>query len=83
MKKVKKYFTTGDIARYCEVDINTAKSWIRNGSLQGFTTPSGHYRIPREPFIAFIMKQVFLYDATYFGQEANSTGILVINDDAA
>ena len=81
MKSVKKYFTTGDIARYCEVDVNTVKSWIRHGSLQAFTTPSGHYRIARDSFIAFIKKQGFLYDAIYFGQEPNSTGILVIDDD--
>ena len=81
MNKVKKYFTTGDIARYCEVDVNTVKNWIRNGDLQAFNTPSGHYRIPRDRFLAFTNELGFPYDPTYFGQETDSSGILVIDDD--
>ena len=77
-KKQKKYFTTGDIARYCEVDINTVKNWIKRGDLDAFTTPSGHYRIPRARFIDFIKEQGFLYNSNYFGEDINTTEILVI-----
>jgi len=50
----KKYFTTGEIARYCEVDINTVKNWIKANDLEGFKTPSGHFRVARKAFIDFI-----------------------------
>ncbi|MCK4445984.1 MAG: response regulator [Candidatus Marinimicrobia bacterium] len=80
-KKQKKYFTTGDIARYCEVDVNTVKSWIKRGDLEAFTTPSGHYRILRARFINFIKDQGFLFDSKFFGEDANSPDILVIDDD--
>ncbi|MFH2049134.1 MAG: response regulator [bacterium] len=80
-KKQKKYFTTGDIARYCEVDVNTVKNWIKRGDLYAFTTPSGHYRIPRARFVDFINNQGFLYDFKFFGEDTNSPDILVVDDD--
>jgi len=81
-KKQKKYFTTGDIARYCEVDVNTVKSWIKRGGLEAFTTPSGHYRIPRAGLINFIKDQGFLYDSKFFGEDVISPDILVIDEDS-
>ncbi len=80
--KVKKYFTTGDIARYCEVDVNTVKRWIRNGNLEAFTTPSGHYRIPRDKFITFLNIQGFPYNPAYFGNSLDSPDILIIDNDS-
>ncbi len=81
MVKHKKYFTTGDVAKYCEVDINTVKHWIRGGDLKGFQTPSGHYRITRNRFIHFIKEQGFSYDAVYFGKEIDALDVLVVDDD--
>lgn len=82
--KKKKYFTTGDVARYCEVDVNTVKSWIHKASLEAFTTPSGHYRIARRGFISFIKEQGFVYDPAYFGDNADleAPDILVIDGDS-
>lgn len=81
MSKGKKYYTTGDIARYCEVDVNTVKNWIRNGNLRAFTTPSGHYRISRDRFIALIKEQGFLYDPSYFNDDSYIPDILIIDGD--
>ncbi len=81
MNKPRKYFTTGDIARYCEVDVNTVKNWIKHGQLQAFTTPSGHYRIARDAFINFINKQGFIYEAEFFGEDSNGPDVLIIDDD--
>ena len=81
MNKGKKYYTTGDIARYCEVDVNTVKNWIRNGNLHAFTTPSGHYRISRDRFITLIKKQGFLYDPSYFEDDSHAPDILIIDCD--
>lgn len=79
--KVKRFFTTGDIARYCEVDVNTVKSWIRNNNLQAFTTPSGHYRVARSDFIYFIKKQGFTYEPAYFGENDHLTDFLIIENN--
>lgn len=80
MEKQKKYFSTGNIADYCEVDINTVKRWIREGMLTGFKTPSGHFKIPRESFADFIKEHGFLYDPDYFGDTSENVDILLIDD---
>ncbi|MCH7763623.1 MAG: response regulator [Candidatus Marinimicrobia bacterium] len=77
----KKYFTTGEIARYCEVDINTVKNWIKANDLEGFKTPSGHFRVARKAFIDFINKQGFTFDPVYFGSDSNELDILLVDDD--
>ncbi len=81
MSRKKKYYTTGDIAKYCEVDINTVKHWIRGGVLNGFKTPTGHFKITREVFIEFIKGHGFIYDAGFFGDSSNDVDILLIDDD--
>jgi len=77
----KKYFTTGEIARYCEVDINTVKNWIKANDLEGFKTPSGHFRVARKAFIDFIKKQGFTFDPNYFGGNSGDLDILLVDDD--
>ncbi|MFQ6677196.1 MAG: response regulator [Fidelibacterota bacterium] len=77
----KKYFTTGEIARYCEVDINTVKNWIKANDLEGFKTPSGHFRVARKAFIDFIKKQGFTFDPKYFGDHSRDLDILLVDDD--
>ena len=80
MNKRKKYFTTGDVARYCEVDINTVKRWIRAGSLRAFKTPSGHYRVPKNNFVAFLEEQGFPYVPRELGAD-HLVDILIVEDD--
>ncbi|MFQ6605063.1 MAG: response regulator [Fidelibacterota bacterium] len=80
-KQPKKFYTTGDVARYCEVDVNTVKRWIRHGNLEAFSTPSGHYRITREKFISFLAEQGFTYDPYYFGDKHYAADVLIIDDD--
>ncbi len=77
----KKYYTTGDVSKYCEVDINTVKHWIRGGVLSGFKTPTGHYKITIDAFISFIKEHGFTYDPEYFGDEEGRIDILLIDDD--
>jgi excisionase family DNA binding protein len=47
-------FTTGQAAEYCHVSQATIINWIKDGKLSGYTTPGGHYRIPRPDLIAFL-----------------------------
>ncbi len=81
--RTKRFFTTGDISRYCEVDINTVKRWIRKGLLEAFVTPSGHNRIERESFIRFLKKQGFAYDPDLFGDGGIKNSILLIDSNIA
>jgi excisionase family DNA binding protein len=40
-----KPFTTGEIARICQVSQATVLNWIRDRGLTAFTTAGGHYRV--------------------------------------
>jgi len=66
---VKKYYTTGELARFCEVDVNTVKRWIRNGKLDAFPLPSGHLRITRSVLINFLRTCGFIDDAQIEAEE--------------
>lgn len=50
--------TSKDIARYCQVSKSTVLEWIKSDKLKAFRLPSGHYRIDREEFRAFLVKFV-------------------------
>jgi excisionase family DNA binding protein len=42
------------VAIYCHVTKSTALKWIKNGKLQAFRLPSGHYRIDKSDFKQFL-----------------------------
>lgn len=51
----KKAFTTGEVAKLCNVTINTVVKWFETGYLKGYKVPgSGARRIPREELIKFM-----------------------------
>ncbi len=83
MKKAKKHLTTGNIAQYCDVDINTVKNWIKTGILESFKTPSGHFRIPLTNFKHFVEKNNFPYDPVFFGEGVHLSEVLIVDDDEA
>ena len=43
-----------DVARYCGVSKSTVLKWIKDSKLQAFKLPSGHYRIDKQDFRAFL-----------------------------
>ncbi len=51
---MKRFLTTGEVAQYFSVTVNTIKRWISEGKLRAILTPGGHYRIPREEFKRFL-----------------------------
>jgi excisionase family DNA binding protein len=77
------YFTTGEAAKHCGVQLNTIKNWIRNGQLAAIQTPGGHWRIPRDSFLVFMEK--FNTPITPITPEMPATKhrILVIDDEAS
>jgi excisionase family DNA binding protein len=46
--------TTGEVAKYCHVSQATIINWIRDGKLEAYTTPGGHYRVPQSDLVSFL-----------------------------
>ncbi len=56
-------FTTGQAAKYCHVSQATIVNWIKDRQLNGYTTPGGHYRIPRSELVSFLKSNDMPIDA--------------------
>ena len=69
---MKRFLTTGEVAQYFSVTVNTIKRWISEGKLRAILTPGGHYRIPREEFKRFLDR----YSLTSLRKK-----VLVVDDD--
>ncbi|MFQ5855968.1 MAG: helix-turn-helix domain-containing protein [Anaerolineae bacterium] len=69
MSEDTKPITTGTVARYCGVTRNGVIRWIRQGKLEAFRTPGGHYRIRKADFRAFLKKFGIPVDATFFEEK--------------
>jgi excisionase family DNA binding protein len=54
MKPTPKPLTLGDISRYCHVDRVTVQRWVKNGLIQAYRTPGGHYRASKGNFRRFL-----------------------------
>ena len=54
---MKNVYTTGEVARICDVTIRTVIKWFESGELKGFKIPNSRdRRIPRENLIEFMEK---------------------------
>lgn len=74
----RRFFTTSEIARHCEVSNDGVLKWIKAGKLRAFATPGGHYRVSTEDFRAFLEH----YDFPLFDEpERRETRILVVDDE--
>ena len=51
-----RYVTTSFIAEHCGVSTVTVLSWIDEERLIAFRLPKGHYRVSRDDFIEFLIK---------------------------
>ena len=54
MKGNKVPITISVVSEYCQVSKSTVLKWIKDGKLRAYRLPSGHYRIDREDFRAFL-----------------------------
>jgi CheY-like chemotaxis protein len=60
---MKKVYTTGDVAKICQVTINTAVKWFDSGKMKGYRIPSsGARRVSRSNLLAFLKKHDFPLD---------------------
>jgi len=62
------------VAEYCQVSKSTALKWIRDGKLQAFRLPSGHYRIDKEDFRDFLERYGMPIEGELFGSESEKKG---------
>ncbi|MGD2143215.1 MAG: helix-turn-helix domain-containing protein [Anaerolineae bacterium] len=46
--------TTGQVAEYCHVCQATILNWIKQGKLEAYKTPGGHYRVPQSNLVSFL-----------------------------
>lgn len=54
---MKNVYTTGEVARICNVTIRTVIKWFESGELEGFKIPNSRdRRIPRDSLITFMKK---------------------------
>lgn len=75
--KVKNYFTTGDIAKQCQVSAVAVFKWIKAGKLKAHTTPGGHHRIARKDLVEFLQT----YGMPIPPELAEATDKILIVDD--
>ena len=78
MEGKRRFLTTGEIARHCQVSHLTVSNWIRAGKLAASRTPGGHYRVGREDFLRFLMEYKFPIPVSF---EEEGKRVLVVDDD--
>ncbi|NIM00434.1 MAG: response regulator [Acidobacteria bacterium] len=82
--KDRRFFTTTEVARYCEVSNDGVLKWIKSGKLRAFSTPGGHYRVSAEDFREFLKLYAFPIQESFFGTEtsaARTRRVLVVDDE--
>ena len=82
----RRFFTTTEVARYCEVSNDGVLKWIKAGKLRAFATPGGHYRISAEDFRDFLTRYAFPVQETFFHEASSqprARRVLIVDDDAA
>lgn len=80
----RRFFTTTEVARYCEVSNDGVLKWIKAGKLQAFATPGGHYRIRAAGFREFLTLYAFPIQESFFGavkDAPHTTRVLVVDDE--
>jgi CheY-like chemotaxis protein len=76
--KPKELYSTGDVAKICDVTINTVVKWFEAGELKGRrTSKRGARRITRKSLFSFLKRQNFPPD-TAAGERF---GLVIVDDD--
>ncbi len=52
----RRYLTTSDVARICQVTAVTVGNWIRSAKLKASRVPGGNYRISHDDLISFLQQ---------------------------
>lgn len=74
-----KSLTTGDIAKYCDVNLRTVIRWLDKGSLQGYKLPGrGNNRVTVENFVKFLRENNMPIPSELLPKDQS---ILIVDDD--
>ncbi len=71
--------STGDIARYCHTGITQVNRWIKKGDLEAFRNPGGHYRVTRDMFRKFLIRNNMPIAEDFF--QSQKRKIMIVDDD--
>jgi len=75
----KRIFTTGEVAKVCDVTVVTVNKWFDTGLLQGYRMPgSNRRRIPYKNLIGFLQENNMPTDRLH---EFKHRTVLVVDDD--
>jgi CheY-like chemotaxis protein len=79
-----KTFSTGDIAKFCDVNLRTVIRWIEKGDLEGFKLPGrGNNRVTEKAFLTFLHRyNIPIPDELKACEKVNSGRILIVDDEA-
>jgi len=83
--KDRRFFTTTEVAGYCEVSNDGVLKWIKAGKLEAFATPGGHYRISAEDFRNFLRLYAFPVQESFFRtveRARHALQVLVVDDES-
>ena len=79
MDKVKKLYTTGEVAKICNLSQQTIIRCFDAGRVEGFRIPGSKFRrIPHESLIKFMQSNDIPIDTLHSGKKK----ILIVDDDA-
>ncbi|MEE9394146.1 MAG: response regulator [Planctomycetota bacterium] len=75
----KDVFTTGQVAKICQVTIRTVIKWFEAGKLEGYKIPaSKDRRIPKEALLRFLVEHKIPFDQRLFDSRPK---LLIADDD--
>ncbi|MFC1587208.1 response regulator [Planctomycetota bacterium] len=80
-KMPSQYYTTGEIAKICDVSANGVIKWIKAGKLKAFKTPGGQRRIREEDVVEFVGKFNYPVDPNQFRKSRSKPRVLIVDDD--
>ena len=79
MEKVKKLYTTGEVAKICNLSQQTVIRCFDAGRVEGFRIPGSKFRrIPHDSLIKFMQSNDIPIDTLHSGKKK----ILIVDDDA-
>lgn len=79
-----KTFSTGEIAKFCDVNLRTVIRWIEKGELDGFKLPGrGNNRVTEQGFLDFLQKHNMPIPEDLKGSLPDKKGILIVDDEAS
>ncbi len=72
-------YSLGKVAAYCGVTRKTILRWVQEGTIESFSLPSGHNRVPRSALVSFLKSNNMPVPEEL--QDKTKKSVLVVDDD--